>query len=148
MLPSLCLLILPSLSIPLPFPSSMYDTQWEEDGLLVYTTHPLPSPSNPSTPFILVPGHPPIVHVYSWQLETLDSNPLSASSSVNLAPPIPPQFDLDLPISLRKGKHSYRYPISSFLSYDHLSSSCCCFVITLDSVSILKTVNETLSHPG
>ena len=40
------------------------------------------------------------------------------------------------------------YPISSFVSYDHLSPSSCSFVASLDRVSILKIIQEALSHPG
>ena len=55
--------------------------------------------------------------------------------------------DHDLPIALRKGKRQCTCPISSFVSYDHLSPSSFSFVASLDHVSIPKTVHEALSHP-
>nr|CAD1840511.1 unnamed protein product [Ananas comosus var. bracteatus] len=56
--------------------------------------------------------------------------------------------DSDLPIALRKGKHTCTYPISSFVSYDCLSSCSRCFITSLKSVSVPKSVVEALSHPG
>ena len=56
--------------------------------------------------------------------------------------------DLDLLITLRKGKRQCTYPISSFVTYDHLSPSSFSFVASLDHVSIPKTIQEALSHPG
>lgn len=38
--------------------------------------------------------------------------------------------------------------LSSFVSYNHLSSSTCSFITSLEFVSILKTVDEALSQPG
>ena len=40
------------------------------------------------------------------------------------------------------------HPISSFVSYNHLSSSSCSFIASLDSISLPNTVREALSHPG
>lgn len=54
----------------------------------------------------------------------------------------------DLPIALRNGKRQCTYPISSFVSYNHLSSSTCSFIASLQSISVPKTVPEVLSHPG
>lgn len=56
--------------------------------------------------------------------------------------------DIDLPIALRKGKRQYTYPISSFVSYDHLSLISYFFIASLDFTSIPKTTYEALSHPG
>ena len=39
-------------------------------------------------------------------------------------------------------------PISSFVFYNHLSSSSCSFIASLDSISLPNTVREALSHPG
>ena len=54
----------------------------------------------------------------------------------------------DRPIALRKGKRPCTYPISSFVSYDHLSPSSRAFVASLDTVSLPRLVLEALSHPG
>jgi hypothetical protein len=55
-----------------------------------------------------------------------------------------------LPIAIRKGNRSTRnpYPIYNFLSYHRLSPTYCAFVSALSSVSIPKTIQEALSHPG
>ncbi|KAJ9685291.1 hypothetical protein PVL29_017351 [Vitis rotundifolia] len=65
------------------------------------------------------PVKPPIVQVYSRCLVTTDTCPAPAPSSSD------PSSDLDLPISLRKGKRHCKstYSIANFVSYDHLSSS-------------------------
>ena len=54
----------------------------------------------------------------------------------------------ELPIALRKGKRQCAHPISSFVSYNHLSSSFCSFIAFLDSISLPNIVREALSHPG
>ena len=54
----------------------------------------------------------------------------------------------DLPIVLRKGKRQCVHQISSFCSYNHLSSLSCSFIASLDSISLPNTVREALSHPG
>ncbi|RVW33229.1 Retrovirus-related Pol polyprotein from transposon RE1 [Vitis vinifera] len=61
-----------------------------------------------------------------------------------------PSSDLDLPISLRKGKRHCKsiYSIANFVSYDHLSSSSSVLVASIDSISVPKTVTEALNHPG
>ncbi|GKC77492.1 retrovirus-related pol polyprotein from transposon TNT 1-94 [Tanacetum coccineum] len=62
---------------------------------------------------------------------------------------IHPRFLLhlnDLPIALRKGKHTCRYPVSAFFSYDGLSTSSHAFVVNLDSILVPKTVSEALAH--
>ena len=38
------------------------------------------------------------------------------------------------------------HSISSFVSYNHFSSSSCSFIASLDSISLLNTVHEALSH--
>ena len=54
----------------------------------------------------------------------------------------------DLPIALRKGKRQCAHPIPSFVCYNHLSSSFCSFIASLNSVSLPNTIHETLFHPG
>ena len=71
--------------------------------------------------------------VYSPTLAALSSDPI--------------QND-DLPIALRKGKRQCAHPISSFVSYNHLSSSSCSFIASLNSISLPNIVCEALSHPS
>ena len=54
----------------------------------------------------------------------------------------------DLLIAFRKGKQQCAYPISSFVSYNHLLFSSCSFIASLDSISLPNNVREALSHPG
>ncbi|RVW75547.1 Retrovirus-related Pol polyprotein from transposon RE1 [Vitis vinifera] len=90
------------------------------------------------------PAKPPIVQVYSRRPVTTDTCPAPAPSSSD------PSSDLDLPISLRKGKQHCKsiYSIANFVSYDHLSSSSSVLVASIDSISVPKTVTEALNHPG
>ncbi|KAJ9671119.1 hypothetical protein PVL29_027218 [Vitis rotundifolia] len=90
------------------------------------------------------PVKPPIVQVYSRGPVTTDTCPTATPSSSD------PSSDLDLPISLRKGRRQCKstYSIANFVSYDHLSSSSSVFVASIDSISIPKTVIEALNHPG
>ena len=71
---------------------------------------------------------------------------------VSIPPPIASTSYLilnnDLPIALRKGKRQYAHQISSFCSYDHLSSHSCSFIASFDSISLLNKVFEALVHPG
>ena len=54
----------------------------------------------------------------------------------------------DLSIALRKGKRQCVHLISSFCSYNQLSSHSCSFIASLHSISLPNTVRETLSHLG
>ncbi|KAM7509738.1 hypothetical protein LguiB_008613 [Lonicera macranthoides] len=118
------------------FPSSTPSSQGEDDDLLVYTiTFPEPV-AEPA------PVKPPIHQVYSRR-RPADSCPPPASSSSSDSVP-----SNDLPIALRKGKRQCTYPVSSCVSYDHLSHSSYSFIAFLDSISVPKTVNEAISHPG
>ncbi|RVW82042.1 Retrovirus-related Pol polyprotein from transposon RE2 [Vitis vinifera] len=83
--------------------------------------------------------------------------PLSSAEVPNDSPPVPPISPTPalsstdhLPIALRKGNRSTRnpHPIYNFFSYHRLSSSYSVFVSTLSSVSLPKSTNEALSHPG
>ncbi|KAJ9707458.1 hypothetical protein PVL29_002475 [Vitis rotundifolia] len=87
---------------------------------------------------------PPIIEVYSRHLVTTDTCPALAPSPSN------PSSDLNLPISLRKGKRQckFAYSIANFVSYNHLSSSSSVFVAFIDSISVPKTVTEALNHLG
>ncbi|RVW40158.1 Retrovirus-related Pol polyprotein from transposon RE1 [Vitis vinifera] len=90
------------------------------------------------------PEKPPIVQVYSRRPVTTDTCPAPVPSSSD------PSSDLDLPISLRKGKRHCKsiYSIANFVSYDHLSSFSSVLVASIDSISVPKTVTEALNHPG
>ena len=102
------------------------------------------APSGPVVHIPPAPAKPPIVQVYSRRPVTTDTCPAPAPSSSD------PSSDLDLPISLRKGKRHCKsiYSIANFVSYDHLSSSSSVFVASIDSISSPKTIKETLNHPG
>ncbi|KAJ9678037.1 hypothetical protein PVL29_022810 [Vitis rotundifolia] len=90
------------------------------------------------------PVKPPIVQVYSRRPVTTDTCPAPTPSSSD------PSSDLDLPISLRKGKRHCKstYSIANFVSYDHLSSSSSVFVASIDFISVPKTITEALNDPG
>ena len=125
--------------------SSPVTSQGEGDDLLVCTiSSPIPlaplAPPDPTpTP---IPIKPPITQVYSRRQNPLVSNPTSAASSSD------PVQDDDLRIALRKGKRQCAHPISSFVSYNHLSSSSSSFIASFDSIFLPNTVCEVLSHPG
>ena len=109
---------------------------WEDDDLLVYyVSLPAPTPT-----LILV--KPLITHVYSrCQNPPVSSLTLAAST-------LDPVSSDDISIALRKGKRQHVHKISSFCSYNHLSSNSCSFIGSLDSISLPNTVCEALSHPG
>lgn len=124
------------------FPTSQSFDKGENDDLLqyhvIYKTTESPSSSVPPPPL------PPIIHTYSRRKDS----PASCSAPVSSSALDPGPSDLDLPIALRKGKRQCAYPISSFVTYDHLSASSSSFVATVDSVSIPTSVSNALSHPG
>ena len=110
-----------------------------DDDLLVYI---IASPA-PSTPTLaLVHVKPSITQVYSRCHNPPVSSPTPATLSLD-----PIQND-DLPIAFRKGKRQCVHSISSFVSYNHLSSSSDSFIASLDSISLPNTIREALSHPG
>ena len=103
--------------------------------MLVYTlASPTPAP---------VPAQvkPPITQVYTRRHPPVSSPPPAAST-------LDPILNDDLPIALRKGKRQCAHPISSFCSYDHLSSPSCSFITSLDSISLSNRVFEALVHLG
>ena len=104
--------------------SSLVTSQGEDEDLLVYNiASPAPTPAP-------IPIKPLITQVYSRRQNPPDSGLTPTASSSN-----PVQND-DLRIALRKGKHQCTHPISSFVSYNHLSSSSCSFIASLDSISL------------
>ena len=70
----------------------------------------------------------------------VSSPPPSPSTSY----PIP---NYDLPIALRKGKCQCVHRISSFCTYNRLSSQPCSFIASLDSISLPNICQEALSNP-
>ena len=103
--------------------SSIVMSSREDDDLLVYYV----SIPVPTSALILV--KPPITQVYSRRQNPLVSSPTPAASTLD-----PVSFD-DLPTALRKGKRQCVHPISSFCSYNRLSSHSCSFIASLDSLS-------------
>ena len=134
---TLYLLMLHSLSTPFSFPSTI-KSQGEEEDLLVYTLTSSIVSSEPA----LVPTQvkPPITQVYTRRQHPQVSSPLPTASTSDLV------LSDDLPITLCKGKHHCVHPISSFCSYNHLSSHSCSFIASLDFISLPKTVCEAFSH--
>ena len=119
---------------------STVTSQGEEEDLLVYTLA-LPSVS-PILAFFPAHVKPPITQVYTRNQHPSVLSPPPAASTSDLV------LSDDLPIALRKGKRQCAHPISSFCSYDHLSSRSCSFISSLDSISLLNKVSEALAHPS
>ena len=125
--------------------SSLVTSQGKGDDLLVYTISsmasltPLAPPDPTPAP---VPIKPLTTQVYFRRQNPPISSPTPTASSSN------PIQNYDLPIALRKGRRQCARPISSFVSYIHLSSSSCSFIASLDSISLPNTVREALSHPS
>ena len=84
---------------------------------------------------------PPITQVYTRRHPLISSPPLAASTSDLV-------LSDDLPIAPRKGKRQCAHPISSFSSYDRLSSQSCSFIASLDSISLPNKYFEALAHLG
>ena len=130
-----------------PFSSPpIHTSQGEADDLLVYTIASPVAPSVPApvkpAPLVPTPVKPPITQVYTRRQNPPVSGPPSAASTSD------PVADDDLPIALRKGRCKCVHPISSFCTYNQLSSQSCFFIAFLDSISLPNTFQEALSHPG
>ena len=130
-----------------PFSSlPTHTSQGEAEDLLVYTiaspvAPPVLAPVKPAPP-ILAPVKPPITQVYTRrQNPPVCGPPLVASTS----DPVPND---DIPIALRKGRRQCVHPISSFCTYNQLSSQSCSFITSLDSISLPNTFQEALSYHG
>lgn len=85
----------------------------------------------------------PIFQVYIMRLEnddTCHAKVLSLDQTQNL----------DFPISLCKGVHTYKFTcsISNFVSYGHLSSRSISLIAFVDSILVPKTLKETWNHLG
>ena len=105
--------------------SSHVPSQGEDDDLLVYT---IASPTPLAPTLAPAPVKPPIILVNSWLQNPAASSPIPIASSSSSP-------KNDLLIAIRKSKHQCAHPISSFISYNHLSSSSCSFIASLDSIS-------------
>ena len=98
--------------------------------------------ASPVVPPIPAPVKPPITQVYTRRQNPPIFGSPPATSTLD---PIPDDY---LPISLRKGRHQCVHPISSFCTYNQLSSQSCSFIASLDSISLPNTFQEALSHPS
>ena len=108
----------------------------ENDDLLVYyVSLPVPAPAP-------IPVKPPITQVYSRHKNPLVSSLTPAASTLDSV------SNDDLHIALRKGKRQCVHLMSSFRSYNRLSSHSCSFIASMDSISLPKSVSEALSHVG
>ena len=68
------------------------------------------------------------------------------SYQATVSPRVPLDFN-SLPIALRKGKRSYTFhPISSFVSYEHLSLYLSAFTTSISYVVVPKSIQEALSQ--
>ena len=124
---------------PFSLPSTI-TSQGKEENLLVYTlTSPIASPEPAHVPAQV---KPPITQVYTRHQYPPVSSPVLDASTSDLV------LNDDLPIALRKGKRQRAHPISSFCSYDHLSSYSCSFIASLDSILMPNKVFEALTHPS
>ena len=124
-------------NVPFSLPLT-YRSQGEENDLLVYTlASPIVSPEPTPVPTQV---KPPITQVYTLHQHPPVSGPPPVASTLD------PVISDDLPIALRKGKRQCVHPISSFCSYDSLSSHSCSFIASLDNISLPKQVSEALAH--
>ena len=121
------------------------------ESLPVTEVLPLPIISSPrfddvsSRPLQVYHGRHRAVVPFPSAEAPVDSLPLPSAS------PAPALSVADnLPIALRKGNRSTSnpHPIYNFLSFHRLSSTYSAFVSTISTVSLPKTTNEALSHPG
>ena len=128
-----------------PSPTSKMESM--EDFLIYTVSYPTSTASSD-------PPRPLITYVYTCRDKPPQSNVagpqpadlLLATSSLPAS--ASSDSDLDLPIALRKDKHNCTHPISSFVSYNHLSQSTHSFVTSLDSMTIPKILDKALSHNG
>ena len=120
-----------------PFSSSpTHMSQWKEDDLLVYTL------VSPKPALVPTQVKPLITQVYTRHQHPLVLSPSPAASKSD------PILSDDLPIALHKGKRQCAHSISSFCSYEHLSSHSCSFIASLDSIPLPNKVSKAPSHPS
>nr|GEV49467.1 hypothetical protein [Tanacetum cinerariifolium] len=134
------------------FPVTTYRHHEENDDLLVYVSPTHVETTKQSAE--LDSDGPPLKDVSNDVPISAPSEAYGKSDAPSDAPsgsdsPMPsPAPELDLPITLRKGKRTCRYLVSAFDSYDGLSTSSRAFVANLDSILFPKTVGEALAHSG
>ncbi|RVW15974.1 Retrovirus-related Pol polyprotein from transposon RE2 [Vitis vinifera] len=108
---------------------------------------PIVSPPDamPPRPLQVYHRRPRVVAPLPFPEAPADSLPIPSASP---APALPSPNDL--PIAVRKGTRSTcnPHPIYNFLSYHRLSSPYSAFVSAISSVSLPKSTQEALSHPG
>ena len=126
----------PFFRIPIFSPDPIHTNQGEDDDLLIYALASLAPASVPPLTKL------PITQVYARRLHPPVSSPPSTTWTSD------PVLSDDLPIALHKGKCQCTHPVSSFCSYNHLSSHSCSFIASLDSISLPNKVSEALAHPG
>ena len=124
---------------PFSLPSTI-TSQREEKDSLVYTLASLIVSPKPT--YVHAQVKPPITQVYTQGQHPPVSSPPPAALTSD------PVLSNDLPIALYKGKRQCAHPISSFYSYDHLSSHSCSFIASLDSILLSNKVSEALTHLG
>ena len=106
--------------------------------MLVYTlASPIVSPEPASVPAQV---KPPITQVYTRRQHPPVLGPPPATLTSD------PVLIDDFLIALRKGKRQCVYQISSFCSYNRLSSHSCSYIASLDSISLPNKVSEALTH--
>ena len=93
---------------------------------------PVLAPVKPAPP-VPAPVKPPITQVYTRRHNPPVSGPPPAAATSD------PVLDDDLPIALRKGRRQCVHPISSFCTYNWLSSQSCYFIASLDSILLPNT---------
>ena len=114
----------------------IHTSEGEDDDLLIYT---LISPTPASIPPLTKPL---ITQVYARRLHPPVASPPPAASTSD------PVLSDDLPIALHKGKRQCTHAVSSFCSYNHLSSHSCSFFASLDSISLPNKISEALPRLG
>ena len=102
---------------------------------------PVPAPIKPS-PHIPALVKSPITQVYTRRQNLPVSGPPPTASTLD------PVHDDNLLIALHKGRRQCVHQISSFCTYNQLSSKSCSFIASLDSISLPNTFQEALSHLG
>ncbi|RVW42968.1 Retrovirus-related Pol polyprotein from transposon RE2 [Vitis vinifera] len=127
--------------------SSFFSTTSESLPVSEVLPIPIVSPPDimPPRPLQVYHRRPRVVAPLPFPEAPADSLPIPSASP---APALPSPNDL--PIAVRKGTRSTRnpHPIYNFLSYHRLSSPYSAFVSAISSVSLPKSTQEALSHPG
>lgn len=90
----------------------------------------------------------PLTYDQESQPSPISAQIHSSKETTDLENAAPLIDDLDIPIALRKSVRTYtKHPICRFVTYDGLSQSYKAFVSALDSVQVLKSIQEALGNP-